>query len=124
MAESAASMSVRMLVATWPEGLPRGVVTEFCKEHGVSRAWFYKVRQLAARHGPVAATQRSRPVPQTSPAQVPAAVVELAIRVRKELAEEGWDCGPISVHDRMLRLGLPTPSRATLARIFTRHGMV
>jgi hypothetical protein len=36
----------------------------------------------------------------------------------------GWDHGPVSVRGRMLTEGLPAPSRATLARIFTRHGMV
>lgn len=117
-------MAVRVLVATWPEDVPRGAVTAFCAEHGVSRAWFYKVRKRALEGGALAATQPARPVPKTSPNKISAAVEELAVRVRKELAEEGWDCGPISVHDRLVRLGLPAPSRATLARIFTARGMV
>jgi putative transposase len=124
MAESAASMAVRVLVATWPEDAPRGAVSAFCAEHGVSRAWFYKVRVLAGQQGALAATQRSRPVPKVSPNKVPPEVEELAVRTRKELEEEGWDCGPISVHDRMVTLGLPAPSRATLARIFTARGLV
>ncbi len=117
-------MSVRMLVATWPDGVPRGSVVAFCKEHGVSTSWFYKVRKIAIERGPVAAAQPAKPVPHNSPNEIAASVVELAVRVRKELADEGWDNGPISVHDRMLRLGMPAPSRATLARIFTRHGLV
>lgn len=117
-------MAVRMLVATWPEGAPRGAVTAFCAEHGVSRAWFYKVRRLAVADGVLAATQRARPVPRTNPRKIAPEVEELAVRVRKELADEGWDCGPISVHDQLVRLGLPAPSRATLARIFTARGLV
>jgi putative transposase len=124
MAESVASMVVRMLVATWPEGMPRGAVTRFCEEYGVSRAWFYKVRALARDNGAVQATQRTRPVPRVSPTKIPAEVEELAVRVRKELADGGWDYGPISVHDRMVKLNMPAPSRATLARIFDAHGMV
>jgi transposase InsO family protein len=124
MAESAASMHLRMLIATWPEDAPRGAVSAFCEQHGVSRSWFYKIRDRARAEGAVAATQRARPVPKSSPNKVPVQVEEMAVRVRKELAEQGWDCGPISVHDQMLRLGMPAPSRATLARIFTAHGMV
>lgn len=124
MVESAASMVVRMLVATWPQDAPRGAVTAFCAEHGVSRAWFYKIRALANDQGPVRATQRARPVPGSNPSKIAVEVEELAVRIRKELAEQGWDCGPISVHDRMVALNLPAPSRATLARIFTARGMV
>jgi putative transposase len=85
----------------------------------------------------------------------PAAVEALALRIRKELAEQGWDHGPLSVRARLLQLreqgrdqglfapvstpvstpastqagrqasaGVRVPSRATLARIFTRHGAV
>src|SRR6478736_7040273 len=97
MAESAASMAVRMLVATWPEGLDRGAVSAFCAEHGVSRSWFYKVRKIAERDGPVAAAAPRKPIPKHSPNQTPAALVEIAIRVRKELADQGWDNGPLSV---------------------------
>jgi transposase InsO family protein len=124
MAESADDMSVRMLVATWPEGLPRGAVRDFCVEHGVSSSWFYKVRKIARDEGPVAAAQKSKPIPKSNKYATPPAVVEMARQVRKELADTGWDCGPISVGDRMRQLGMPTPSRATLARIFTDLGMV
>jgi len=51
-------------------------------------------------------------------------VEEAALRIRKELAEQGWDHGPLSVRARMLAAGYPAPSRATLARIFTRRGAV
>ena len=117
-------MAVRVLVATWPDDAPRGAVTAFCAEHGVSRAWFYKVRKLARQGGPVAATQPGRPVPKTHPNKTPLAVEELAVRARKELHDEGWDCGPITVHDRLVTLGLPAPSPSTLARIFNAWGLV
>ena len=63
-------------------------------------------------------------------------VVEaLALGIRKQRAEDGWDNGPLSVRARLLELAdhgeyedlfkhTPVPSRATLARIFTRHGAV
>ena len=117
-------MAVRMLVATWPEGLDRGAVSAFCAEHRVSRSWFYKVRKIAQEQGPVVAAVPSKPIPKRSPNQTPVSVVEIAIRVRKELAEQGWDNGPLSVRARMLEQGLPAPSRATLARVFLDRGLV
>ena len=134
VAGSAVRVDVRMLIATWPEKVPRGAVTAFCRRHGISRSQFYEIRARAVREGSVAAVMprraRARPDRVT-----PAAVEALALRIRKELAEQGWDHGPLSVRARLLRLrdqghdhGLftqaPVPSRATLARIFTRHGAV
>ncbi|AND16787.1 integrase [Rathayibacter tritici] len=45
-------------------------------------------------------------------------MIEQAIRVRASLEQSGLDHGPISVHDRMVQLGLAAPSRAALARAF------
>jgi len=113
-----------MIVATWPQNAPRGAVSRFCREHGVSTSWFYEVRARALQDGPLAAvTARSRR-PASSPRAVRPEIEDVAVRVRKELADDGLDCGPINVRARMLALGIPTPSRATLARIFARRGMV
>jgi transposase InsO family protein len=54
----------------------------------------------------------------------PAVIEDLALIVRKQLTEDGWDAGPISVRHEMLRRGMQAPSRATLARIFARRGAV
>jgi len=123
-----------MLIAAWPQDAPRGAVTAFCRRHGVSRSRFYEIRQQARQEGALAAVVapavRRRPDLAT-----PVLVEALALRIRKELAEDGWDHGPLSVRARLLELrdqpghdGLFTlasvPSRATLARIFTRHGAV
>lgn len=48
----------------------------------------------------------------------------MALGVRVALAASGVDHGPISVGDRMRELGMPAPSRATLARIFRKAGAV
>jgi putative transposase len=55
---------------------------------------------------------------------VPLEIEEIAVRLRKELAEDGCDHGPITVRDRLLKLGVAAPSVATLARMFSRRGMV
>jgi transposase InsO family protein len=46
------------------------------------------------------------------------------VAIRAELIKEGFDGGPISVRHAMLARGLPAPSRSSLARVFTRHGVV
>lgn len=115
-------MDVRMAIAAWPADAPRGAVTAFCRSKGMSRSRFYELRAIAARQGPlavIAPPPRSRPDLATSPA-----LEEAAVRVRKELADEGWCCGPVTVQHRLRDQGYPTPSRATLARIFTRRGLV
>lgn len=125
MAESAGRVDVRMLVVTWPQDAPRGAVAGFCREHGVSRAWFYKVRGRVRDDGAVEAMRPRRPVPRSQPSRVAISVQELAVLARKELSDGGWDCGPISVHDALARMGVsPAPSRATLARLFLERGLV
>lgn len=112
-----------MAIVSWPQDAPRGAVSMFCRRHGISRSQFYAIRALGASVGSVEAVlaprRRSRPDLVT-----PAAVEAAALRIRKELAEDGWDHGPLSVRHQMLRAGLPAPSRATLARIFVRYGAV
>jgi putative transposase len=55
---------------------------------------------------------------------VPIEVEEIAVRIRKQLADDGWDHGPITVRYSMVQLGIAAPSASTLARIFTSRGMV
>jgi putative transposase len=118
-------MDVRSLVVTWSEDAPRGAVARFVEEHGVSRAWFYEVRNRARSEGALAAMQpRSRSSGVRHPQAIPVEVEELAVRIRKELADAGWDHGPLSVRHRLQELGVTAPAASTLARVFTRHGMV
>ena len=112
-----------MMIATWPASAPRGAVKAFCLEHQISRSRFYEIRALTRRVGVVDAVTAERQQQRPDLATVPA-VEAAAVRIRKELAEQGWDHGPLSVRQQMLAQGLPAPSRATLARVFTRHGMV
>jgi putative transposase len=112
-----------MAIVSWPEDAPRGAVSVFCRRHGISRSQFYAIRALGVSVGSVEAVlaprRRMRPDLVT-----PAAVEAAALRIRKELAEDGWDHGPLSVRHQMMQAGLPAPSRATLARIFVRYGAV
>jgi putative transposase len=116
-------MDIAVQVATWPADAPRGAVTRFCREYQVSRSWFYQVRARVAAEGVEGLQRRPRP-PGRSPLALPIEIEEIAVRLRKELAEDGCDHGPITVRDRLLKLGIAAPAVATLARIFARRGMV
>lgn len=117
-------IKIRHLVATWPEDAERGAVTQFCQRHKVSRAWFYKIRAAAAAVGTIKAMEAASTKPATSPAKVDTSLAELALATRESLKSLGYDYGPLSVAAKLRRQGVQPPSRATLARIFTRAGVV
>ncbi|UFS58665.1 integrase core domain-containing protein [Subtercola endophyticus] len=124
MSHDASRTDLRLIIASWPDDAPRGAVSRFCREHGVSREWFYATRKHIAGAGlPDALVARSSR-PKTSPAKVSELIERLALEARARLAGEGWDNGPISVKYELEKLGIQAPSRATLARIFTRNGVV
>ena len=53
---------VRQLIINFPDRPRRGEVTRFCREHGISRAEFYKVRARAKTEGKLAAVTPRQPV--------------------------------------------------------------
>lgn len=107
---------VRLEIAQWPDDAPRGAVTTFCLEHGISRKTFYKIRAIAQADGQAAALEPRSRRPKTSPTQLTENVKVEALKVRAALESSGLDHGPISVHDKMKSMGLETPSTASLAR--------
>jgi putative transposase len=119
------SPKLRLLVASWPDDAPRGAIAAFCEEHGVSRSWFRKIRAIARAEGMARAIEPRSTRPAASPNRTSEDMVRLALRIRADLEEAGWDHGPLSVLDRLERTGLENrPSRATLARIFLATGVV
>jgi transposase InsO family protein len=123
MADRVVGMDVRALVVAWSAEAPRGAVARFCREHGVSRSWFYEVRARARSEDVLSALQ-PRPRLVRMPHATPVEVEDLAVRVRKELADSGLDHGPVTVRWHLQQLGVTAPAASTLARIFVRHGMV
>ena len=114
---------IRLAIAQWPDDAPRGSVTSFCAEHGISRKTFYAIRARARDEGQTAALEPRSRRPQTSPRRITEEVKEQALGVRRALESSGLDHGPISVHDKMRSLGLTAPSVASLARIFRQAGI-
>lgn len=110
---------VRLAIAQWPDDAPRGSVSSFCFEHGISRKMFYAIRNRAQNDGQAAALEPRTRRPATSPNRFPDEVKAHAIGIRAALEQSGLDHGPISVHEKMRSLGMePVPSVASLARIF------
>ena len=109
---------VRLAIARWPDDAPRGAVTTFCAEHGISRKTFYALRQRADAEGSAAILEPRSRRPKKSPTRITEEIKQHAVAVRASLEASGLDHGPISVHDKMKAMGISAPSIASLARIF------
>lgn len=125
MADRVVPMDVRAAIVNWDEDAPRGAVTRFCEAAGISRSRFYEIRARAKLEGPVEAmSPRARRYRDPHPQATPLAIEELAVAVRKDLDGQGLDYGPVTVRWHLQQLGVTAPAASTLARIFTRRGMV
>jgi hypothetical protein len=98
-------------------------VAEVVRDYGVSRSWVY---ELLARHreeGEAAFVPRSRR-PRTSPRATAAAMVELVLRLRRQLTEQGLDAGADTIAWHLRHCHATVLSRATINRVLTWHGAV
>lgn len=116
--------TIRLAIARWPEDAPRGAVTAFCTEHDISRKTFYHILKRARTEGQAAALEPRSRRPKSSPNTTSETLKDQAVAMRKTLEDSGWDHGPISVHDKMLKLGMQAPSVAVLARVFRERGLI
>lgn len=115
---------VRLAITQWPPDAPRGAVSTFCTEEGISRKTFYAIRRRALEEGPAAALEPRSRRPGRSPGRLVEEVKTQAVAVRAALERSGLDHGPISVHEKMRALGMgPVPSTASLSRIFRDAGV-
>jgi len=115
---------VRLAISQWPDDAPRGAVSSFCVEYGISRKSFYELRKRAGADGQAAVLEPRSRRPRASPAKLTDQVKQQAVAVRAALESSGLDHGPISVHDKMASMGLPVvPSTAALARVFREAGV-
>lgn len=73
---------VRLAISQWPDDLPRGAVSTFCAEHGISRKSFYELRKRAKTDSPSAVLEPRTRRPKTSPSALSDAVKAQAVAVR------------------------------------------
>lgn len=91
---------IRLAISQWPPDAPRGSVTTFCTEHGISRKTFYAIRARAKEEGQAAALEPRSRRPHTSPTRIADDIKQQALGVRAALESSGLDHGPISVPTR------------------------
>jgi transposase len=96
---------------------------EVAARYGVHRAWVYKLKARYEAEGATALEPRSRR-PRTSPTALPAEVVDLIVRVRKELADAGLDAGPETVAWHLEHRHGHRVSRSTISRHLAAAGLV
>jgi len=96
---------------------------EVAAEYGVSRSWLYELLARYRHEGEAAFEPRSRR-PKTSPGAIGAATVELIVRLRKELSDQGLDAGPETIAWHVAHHHHTVVSVATIARYLTRAGLV
>lgn len=98
-------------------------VREVAATYGVSTSWLYELLARYRREADAAFEPRSRR-PASNPNATPLEVVDLIVRLRKELADQGLDAGPETICWHLAHHHGATVSRATVARHLTARGMV
>lgn len=96
---------------------------EVAAAYGVSKGWVSRLLARYREEGRAAFESRSRR-PKTFPAAVPEATVELIVRLRKELSEQGMDAGPATIAWHLEHHYRTRVSTATVSRYLTRQGLV
>jgi len=114
-------VSKRRLVIT--AVLAGSTQSEVARTYGVTQGWISRLMSRYALEGEAAFQPRSRR-PHRSPNQTPPEVVDLIIRLRKELAEAGHDAGPETIAWHLHRHHGHRVSRATISRHLTRAGLI
>jgi transposase InsO family protein len=103
--------------------LERRSQAEVARAYGVSKGWVSKLIARYRAEGEAAFEPRSRR-PKSSPTAIPPTTVDLIIRLRKELSDQGLDAGPDTIGWHLTQHHGITVSRATISRQLTKAGLV
>jgi transposase InsO family protein len=114
-------MSKRRLVIT--AVLAGQSQSEVARTYGVSQGWISRLMSRYRLEGEAAFEPLSR-VPKVSPAATAAETVELVLRLRKQLDEDGLDAGADTIGWHLAHHHATALSRATINRILVRAGTV
>lgn len=97
--------------------------TELARSHEISRAWIYRLLQRYREGGYEALEPRSRR-PRSCAHQVNEETQALIVKLRCELADEGFDAGAQSIAYALRGQVERVPSTATIWRILKRQGLI
>lgn len=101
-------------------------ITEFCRQHSVTRTSFYAIRKRYKTEGLQALHARSS-APKNTVRIYDQETTDLVLKIRAELESTGWDAGPKSIWYEGVDTGRftePIPSVATIGRILSDAGRV
>ena len=96
---------------------------DVARDYGLSKGWVSKLVARYRAEGEAAFEPRSRR-PKTSPGAIPAQTVEVIIRLRKTLTDQGLDAGPDTIAWHLKHHHRTDVSLSTISRCLTRHGLV
>src|SRR3954449_10399256 len=96
---------------------------EVADRYGVHRAWVYKLKARYEAEGEAALEPRSRR-PRNAPAALAADVVELIVRLRKQLDEAGLDAGPETIAWHLEHTHGHRVSRSSISRHLNAAGLI
>jgi transposase InsO family protein len=102
------------------EGRP---VAELAAAHGVHRSWIYKLLARYRAAGDTGLQPRSRR-PLRSPTRISDLYEDEIVALRKELAEDGFDAGAVTIHTHLSRRHNDVPSVSTIWRVLKDRGFV
>jgi transposase InsO family protein len=114
-----------MIVEVCLDGLN---VREFCRSHGVSTWFFYDLRRRYQAEGEAALAVRSKAAKRVAN-RTASEVEEMIVALRKQLGEDGLDCGAATIRFHLGQArgdpaGQRTPSEATIWRVLRRRGFI
>ena len=98
-------------------------IKELAAAHQVSESWLFKLLRRYRLEGPAGLEPRSRR-PKTSPSRIADLYEDEIVRIRKELAESGFDAGAETIHFHMATPGRQVPSVSTIHRVLVAWGFV
>jgi transposase InsO family protein len=98
-------------------------VSEVARTYAVARSWIYTLLARYRVEGEAAFEPRSRR-PKTSPNAISDTTVDLIIRLRKELADQGLDAGPDTIVWHLAQHHQVRVSRATISRYLAARGLI
>ena len=96
---------------------------EVAAAHGISKSWIYVLIERFRAGGYEALQPRSRR-PGSCSHQTPPGTVKRILQLRRELAAQGHDCGPVTIAHHLEQAGLSVPSTGTIWRILKREGLI
>jgi transposase InsO family protein len=96
---------------------------ELARSHDVSASWLFTLWRRYRLEGPLGLEPRSRR-PKTSPSRIAHVFEDEIVALHKELADDGLDAGPQTLHYHLAQRDSRAPSVSTIHRVLKARGFV